>query len=63
MMIKITQNELHLIQGGFFQLIAAVVAVITLPKIINDHRKEYNEWGRALGEAAWEWQHPYDPNQ
>lgn len=55
-------EESQNVSGGFLQLIAAFVAVFVLPKVINDNRKEYNQWGHNLGEAAWEWQHPYDPN-
>lgn len=51
------------ISGGFLPLIAAVVAVFVFPKVINDHRKEYNQWGHQIGEALWEYNHPYDPNQ
>lgn len=58
----ITEFEAKEVSGGFLQVLAAIVAVFVAPKIFNDHRKEYNEWGHNLGETVWEWQHPYDPN-
>lgn len=63
MMVDLKLNELKTVFGGFLPLLAAVVAVVVAPKIINDHRKEYNEWGRNLGEHLWEINHPYDPNK
>lgn len=61
-MRNLTINELHQVQGGFLPAIIALVTIFTLPKIINDHRKEYNQWGESLSEYMWEKQYPYDPN-
>lgn len=58
----LTINEVQQIEGGFLPALVALVTIFTLPKIINDHRVEYNEWGHQLGEATWEHFHPYDPN-
>jgi len=60
-----TLNTLELldVNAGILPLIGALVTVFVLPKVINDHRKEYNQWGRELGEAVWEYNHPYDPNK
>lgn len=63
MMRYLKYKEIELVQGGFLPMLIAAVTIFTLPKLINDHRKEYNQWGQALGEAAWEYQHPYDPNR
>ena len=62
-MKSLSQTETKQVSGGFLNLIAAFVAVFVLPKVINDNRKEYNQWGQEIGEAAWEWKHPYDPNK
>lgn len=59
----LTIEECEQVEGGFLAAILAFVAVFTLPKIINDHAQEYIGWGPAVGEAAWEYQHPYDPNK
>lgn len=56
------EMEAAQIDGGFLQILAVVVAVITLPKIINDHRKEYNEWGHDLSQQYWDSTYPYNPN-
>jgi hypothetical protein len=61
-MIELNVSEVEQVSGGFLQLIAAVVAVFVFPKIINDTRKEYNEWGHQIGETLYEYNHPYDPN-
>ena len=62
-MRELRPNEVNSIGGGFLPLLAAIVAVVVAPKVINDHRKEYNQWGRNLGEALYEYNHPYDPNK
>lgn len=62
-MKELSIEEITHISGGFLNLIAAFVAVFVLPKVINDNRKEYNKWGHEIGEAAWEWKHPYDSNK
>lgn len=61
-MKQLTINEVQQIEGGFLPALVALVTIFTLPKIINDHRVEYNEWGQQLGETTWEHFHPYDPN-
>jgi len=50
------------VNGGIFQILAAVIAIITFPKIINDSRKEYNQWGHDLSQQYWDYKYPYDPN-
>lgn len=62
-MIELNVSEVEQISGGFLQYIAAFVAVFAFPKIFNDHRKEYDEWGHKIGEALYEHNHPYDPNK
>jgi len=62
-MIQLTHKQTTHISGGFLPAIAAFVAILVLPKVVNEHRKEYNQWGHAIGEAAWEHNHPYDPNK
>ncbi len=62
-MKQLSTNESKSVEGGFLPVLAAVVAVVVFPKVINDHRKEYNQWGRNLGEALYEHNHPYDPNK
>lgn len=62
-MKEINANEIKIISGGILPLIGALVTVFVLPKIINDNRKEYNQWGHNLGEAIYEYNHPYDPNK
>lgn len=58
----LTIDQTNEVSGGWIPLITALVTVFVLPKVINDHRKEYNEWGQNLGEATFEYLHPYDPN-
>lgn len=62
-MRNLTIAEQSHIVAGFVPLILAVVAVFTLPKIINDTRKEYNQWGEQLGQAAFDFTNNYDPNR
>lgn len=62
-MIELSSQEVNQVSGGFLQLLAAVVAVVVAPKIINDHRKEYNQWGRDMSQALYDYNHPYDPNR
>ncbi len=59
----LTQYEMQQVEGALFPALVALITIFTLPKIINDHRVEYNEWGHNLGEATWEHFHPYDPNK
>lgn len=59
----LTDAQAQQIEAGILPLIGALVTVFVLPKVINDHRKEYNQWGRDLGEALYEYNHPYDPNK
>lgn len=61
-MRQLNQKEIELVSGAFLPLLAAVVAVIAAPKLINDHRKEYNQWGHNLAEVTFDYLHPYDPN-
>lgn len=58
----LTKNEVLKTNGGNLAPLGTFVAVLTVPKIVNDYRKEYNEWGRNLGEYLWESRYPYDPN-
>jgi len=62
-MKKLTKNEVQLIAGGFLPLLAALVAVVAAPIVINNHRKEYNKWGRDLSQTLYDHNHPYDPNK
>lgn len=62
-MRELTLNEITDVNGGFLQLIAALVTVFVLPKVIHDHTKEYNQWGHQIGEWTYETLHPYDPNK
>jgi hypothetical protein len=62
-MIELNDNQCKSINGAILPLIGALVTVFVLPKVINDHRKEYNQWGRNLGESIYEFNHPYDPNK
>lgn len=61
-MIDIKDGQLDQISGGFLQAVIAAITIFTLPKILNDHRKDYNKMGHELGEYMWEANHPYDPN-
>lgn len=61
-MIILNIEETQNVSGGFLPALVAFITILTVPKIVNDHRKEYNEWGHNLGEFMWEYNHPYDPN-
>jgi len=63
MMHELTFNETKTVGAGFLPLLAALVAVVVAPKIINDHRKEYNQWGRDISQTLYDHNHPYDPNK
>lgn len=58
----ITIEQTEQVTGGFLVAVAALVAIVTLPKVVNDHRKEYNQWGHDLSQEYWDWKYPYDPN-
>lgn len=61
-MLELTPNQAKQVEGGIIQLLGAFIAVFAAPRVINEIRKEYNGWGRSIGEAAWEYRHPYNPN-
>jgi hypothetical protein len=56
-------DEQNQTNGGILPLIGALVTVFVLPKIINDHRKEYGDWGRGISQNLYDYNHPYDPNK
>lgn len=62
-MRTLTSKEIIATFGSFLPALVALITVFTLPKIIADHTKVYNEWGHVVGETIWEHNHPYDPNQ
>lgn len=58
----LTIDQTNEVSGGFLPALIAFITILTVPKIVNDHRKEYNEWGHNLGEYTFDYLHPYDPN-
>jgi hypothetical protein len=61
-MKELSFSETQEINGGLLPAIAGFVAVFVLPMIINDHRKEYNQWGQDISQGYWDNNYPYDPN-
>ena len=62
-MIQLSNKDVRKVVGGILPLIGALVTVFVLPKVINDNRKEYNQWGRNLSQGLYDHNHPYDPNK
>lgn len=62
-MRELNMNEIEKVFGQWLPALAALVAVFSLPHIINDHRQEYNKWGRELGGWIYDQTHSYDPNR
>ncbi len=48
----ITIEQAQKVYGGVLAAVAALVAIFVLPKLINENRKEYNQWGRDLSAQA-----------
>jgi hypothetical protein len=54
MRVLVVQETMNVDGGGLFAAIAALIAIFTLPKILNDHSQEYAEWGQNLSQKYWD---------
>ena len=61
-MRELTSHEAQEVDGGFLAALGAFVLIFTLPKIINDHKKTYGEWGQEWSQQFYDSTYPYDPN-